>query len=56
MSPDPNAKVDPSYEEVCEGTLGHIEIVYLMYDKSKATFEDLCRFFYTFHDPTTFKR
>ena len=28
-------------------------MVHLKYDPSKASFEDLVRFFYTFHDPTT---
>jgi len=56
MNPDPNAKPNPSYDEVCEGTTGHIEVVYILYDQSKASFEDLCKHFYTFHDPTTHQR
>ena len=56
MNPDPNAKSTPSYDEVCEGTTGHVEVLHVLFDSSKATFEELCKFFFTFHDPTTKKR
>jgi hypothetical protein len=32
------------------------QVVSLKYDPTKCTFEDLAKFFYTFHDPTTFNR
>lgn len=53
MNPDPDMPANPQYEEVCEGTTGYIEVAYLLFDKSKAPFEELVRFFFTFHDPTT---
>ena len=56
MSPNPDAKTNPSYEEVCEGKTGHIEVVYIMYDQNKASFEEMCKHFFTFHDPTTYQR
>ena len=46
----------PSYEEICEGTTGFIEVAHVLFDNSKASFEDLARHFFTFHDPTTFER
>ena len=53
MNPDPNGIDNPSYEEVCEGTTGHVEVLQVLLDTSKGSFEDLCKFFFTFHDPTT---
>ena len=56
MSPDPNGVENPSYDDVCEGTTGHVEVAQILFDKSKTNFRDLVRFFFTFHDPTTFER
>ena len=54
MNPDPNPKnKNPSYEEVCDGTTGHVEVVHLLFDSSKGSFEELCKFLFVFHDPTT---
>lgn len=57
MNPDPNGMKNPSYREVCSGRTGHVEVlnVELTEEASKTPeiFEDLMRFFYTFHDPTT---
>ena len=41
---------------MCEGTTGHVEVVQLVFDKSKAPYEELVKFFFTFHDPTTLNR
>ena len=56
MSPNPKAIKDPSYEQVCSGRTGHIEVVHFQYDSSKCTYQDMVKFFYTFHDPTTLNR
>ena len=53
MSPDPNAVKDPSYRQVCSGTTGHVEVLYVTLSDPKTTFEPLIRFFFQFHDPTT---
>ena len=52
----PSARANPSYEQVCSGTTGHVEVLHLKFDPSKASYEDLVRFFYSFHDPTTANR
>ena len=52
MNPNPNKYHNPSYEDVCEGFTGHIEVVHILYDQTKCTFEELVKFFFTFHDPT----
>jgi len=44
--------VDPSYEAVCTGKSGHAEVVRVVFDPSKVSFEDLLRVFWESHDPT----
>ena len=56
MNPDANSPADPSYEDVCSGETGYVEVAYIMFDSSKASFEQLVRHFFTFHDPTTNER
>ena len=52
MNPDPKNSAYPSYEEVCEGNTGHIEVIFILYDMTKVHYEELVKFFFTFHDPT----
>ena len=52
MNPNPNQNYNPSYEEVCEGYTGHVEVAHILFDQTKTTFEELVKFFFTFHDPT----
>ncbi len=47
---------DPSYQQVCEGTTGHAEVVQLTYDPSVISFKELLDVFFTIHDPTTLNR
>lgn len=43
---------NPSYEEVCSGGTGHSEVVLVVYDPAKVTFEQLLAVFWQEHDPT----
>ena len=56
MSPDPDALKYPTYNQVCSGRTGHVEVLQILYDSSIIEYEDMVRFFFTFHDPTTLNR
>jgi peptide-methionine (S)-S-oxide reductase len=43
----------PSYEQVCEGNTGHIEVSRVRFDPSVISFETLLQVFFATHDPTT---
>lgn len=47
---------NPSYREVCTGRTGHAEVVQITYDKTKTSFEEILKVFFTVHDPTTLNR
>jgi peptide-methionine (S)-S-oxide reductase len=53
MSPHSDAPADPNYRAVCSGTTGHIEVLQMRFDNRIASFEDIVKFLFTFHDPTT---
>ena len=43
---------NPSYEEVCTGLTGHNEVVRVVYDPDRVTYEDLLGLFWESHQPT----
>ncbi|ELZ80565.1 methionine sulfoxide reductase A [Haloferax larsenii JCM 13917] len=47
---------NPSYEEVCNGTTGHAEVVRVTFETAVLDYEDLLEVFFTVHDPTTVDR
>ncbi|WP_026354132.1 peptide-methionine (S)-S-oxide reductase MsrA [Massilia niastensis] len=44
---------NPSYEQVCTGATGHIEVVRLEFDPAVISYRDILEIFFTIHDPTT---
>jgi peptide-methionine (S)-S-oxide reductase len=57
MSPlESNRIKNPTYQQVCSGTSGHIEVLAVVLNDPEKHFEELIRFFFQFHDPTTKNR
>lgn len=47
---------NPAYREVCDGTTGHAEVVQVVYDTTKLSFDDMLEAFWHSHDPTQLNR
>ena len=52
-----NGDVDsPTYEQVCSGTTGHVEVVRVTFDTQRITLSEILEIFFVIHDPTTLNR
>jgi peptide-methionine (S)-S-oxide reductase len=43
----------PSYEQVCTGTTGHVEVVRVTFDPQRIALREILEIFFAIHDPTT---
>jgi peptide-methionine (S)-S-oxide reductase len=47
---------NPTYEDVCTNKTGHAEVVEIIYNPAKISYEELLNVFWDIHDPTTKNR
>lgn len=48
--------INPTYEQVCNGTTGHAEVARIVYDDELVSFDELLEVFWFVHDPTQLNR
>ncbi|HYA16100.1 MAG TPA: peptide-methionine (S)-S-oxide reductase MsrA [Bryobacteraceae bacterium] len=49
-------KPNPTYEQVCSGRTGHVEVVQVTFDPASIAYRDILEIFFSTHDPTTLNR
>ena len=50
------AVANPSYEQVCDGNTGHVEVARVIFDEGVVPAEVILDMFFTLHDPTQLNR
>jgi peptide-methionine (S)-S-oxide reductase len=50
------AVANPSYERVCDGNTGHVEVARVIFDEAIVPAEVILDMFFTLHDPTQLNR
>jgi peptide-methionine (S)-S-oxide reductase len=48
--------MNPSYEQVCGGDTGHVEVVKVSFDAERISLREVLEIFFHIHDPTTRNR
>ena len=48
--------LNPSYEQVCSGRTGHVEVVKVVFDPEEISLHEILEIFFVVHDPTTLNR
>lgn len=47
---------NPTYEQVCSGETGHVEVCQVTFDPGRVSYEDLVSKYFEIHDPTQLHR
>ena len=47
---------NPTYQQICDGDSGHAEVVKVVFDPKKISYEKILTWFWDLHDPTTLNR
>lgn len=50
------SKPNPTYKEVCSGLTGHAEVVQIVFDPDRVSYDRLLEIFWEVHDPTSLNR
>ena len=48
--------INPTYEQVCTGRTGHVEVVRVKFDSAQISLPEVLEIFFVIHDPTTLDR
>ena len=47
---------NPNYDDICEGTTGHAEVIRVTFDPDVITYAEILEIFFATHDPTTLNK